>query len=401
MTSPTEETEPFRYFDADNHIYEPPGALLDRLPDRYGKAIRFVLDGKREVITIQGRMIDFIPNPTFEVVAEPGAFIPYYSANNPEGLSMREMAGVPIKPPPSYRDDPGARLKLLDEQGVDRVFVYPTLVNLVEQSVEADPDLTHAVVHSLNEWLHETWSFDYHDRIYMVPVITLGLVDEAIKELEWVLARGARAILIRPAPPEGRMGHRSFALPEFDPFWARVEEANIPLCIHAAHSIIEDYIQLWEPDGVTGAFGRTSFHAVAKGHRDIHDAIASLICHGALTRFPGLRVASVENGADWLAPLAHALDRSYRMEPQQYEEHPLEVLRRNVYVSPFWEDDLRGVAELIGTERIMFGSDYPHPEGLANPREYLDQLDDFSQAEKRMILHDNALRFLTGGGLEK
>ena len=394
MSAISTSVEDFRFFDADNHIYEPPEALLEHLPAKFAGKIRFLRDGKRDVISIQSRTIDYIPNPTFAVVAAPGSFARYYSANNPEGLSLREMAGDPIRPLPAFQNDREARLALLDEQGVDRVFVYPTLANLVEQSVHDDPELTHAIIHSLNEWLHETWSFDFHDRIYMVPVLTLGMVDKAIEELEWVLERGARAILIRPAPPEGLRGHRSFGLPEFDPFWARVQEAELPVCIHAAHSIIEGYVQLWEPDGVTSAFNRSAVHGVAKGHRDIHDAIASLICHGTLTRFPALRIASVENGADWVAPLVHALDRSYRMEPQLHAEHPLDVLRRNVYVSPFWEDNLRAVCDLIGVERIMFGSDFPHPEGLANPREYLEQLDGFTDDEKRLILHDNAARFV-------
>jgi predicted TIM-barrel fold metal-dependent hydrolase len=304
------------------------------------------------------------------------------------------MAGRPIVPLPAYCNDPTQRLAIMDEQGVDRAFVYPTLANLVEQSVTGQPELTHAVIHSLNEWIHETWTFDVDDRLFVVPVITLCLVDEAIAELEWLLDRGARAILIRPAPPEGLRGHRSFGLAEFDPFWARVQEAGVPVCIHAAHSIVESYVQLWEPHGVTSAFDRTAFHNVVKGHRDIHDAVASLICHGTLTRFPDLRVASVENGADWIGPLVHALDRSFRMEPQQHPEHPVEVLRRQVYVSPFWEDDLRSVTDLIGVERLMFGSDYPHPEGLAEPRTYIDQLHGFSEVEKRAILYDNAARFI-------
>ena len=394
MTSVIESPGRRRFFDADNHIYEPPEALLKYLPERYRGAIKFLKDGRRDVIVIQDRLIDFIPNPTFAVVAAPGVFARYYSANNPEGLTLREMAGKPIVPPGSFRDDPNERLRVLDEQGVDRALVYPTLANLVEQSVEKDPELTHAVIHSLNRWLDETWGFDVEGRLFVVPVVTLGLVERAIEELEWLIGRGARAILIRPAPPEGVHGHRSFALPEFDPFWARVQEAGMPVCIHAAHSIIEGYVQLWEPAGVTSAFGRTAFHQVVKGHRDIHDAIASMICHGALTRFPELRIASVENGADWIAPLVHALDRSYRMDPKQHAEHPVEVLRRNVYVSPFWEDDLRSVADLLGVERLMFGSDFPHPEGLADPRSYESQLNDFSEDERRLICYDNAARFI-------
>nr|MDT0667125.1 amidohydrolase family protein [Micromonospora sp. DSM 115978] len=52
----------------------------------------------------------------------------------------------------------------------------------------------------------------------------------------------------------------------------------------------------------------------------------------------------------------------------------VDVVKRNIYISPFWEDDLGKLAELIGEDHVLFGSDYPHPEGLAEPRSYLDDL---------------------------
>ena len=82
--------------------------------------------------------------------------------------------------------------------------------------------LTHAIIHALNEWMHEHWTFNYEDRIFATPVICLPLVDEAIKELHWCLERDMKTFLIRPAPVPSRFGgSRSMGLPEFDPFWAR------------------------------------------------------------------------------------------------------------------------------------------------------------------------------------
>ena len=85
-------------------------------------------------------------------------------------------------------------------------------------------------------------------------------------------------------------------------------------------------------------------------------------------------ILSVENGADWVGHLQHQLDATYRKMPQEFTEHPVEVFRRNVYVNPFWEDDVADVIELCGVEHVLFGSDYPHPEGLAEPLDYLDTL---------------------------
>src|SRR5260370_35154862 len=82
--------------------------------------------------------------------------------------------------------------------------------------------------------MHEAWTFSYEERIFATPVITLPIVERAIEELEWALERGARAILIRPAPVPGDRGARSFALPEFDPFWAKGADAGILVAVHGS-----------------------------------------------------------------------------------------------------------------------------------------------------------------------
>ena len=89
--------------------------------------------------------------------------------------------------------------------------------------------------------MHEHWTFNYEDRIFPTPVITLPIVDEAIKELEWVVERGAKIILIRPAPVPGYEGYRSFALPEFDPFWQKVVELDITVGMHASDDGLTRY----------------------------------------------------------------------------------------------------------------------------------------------------------------
>ena len=78
----------------------------------------------------------------------------------------------------------------MDEQGIDRALMFPTLASLVEERMRDDPELTHAAIHALNQWLHETWTFDYEGRIFTTPVITLPIVERAIEELEWVVERG-------------------------------------------------------------------------------------------------------------------------------------------------------------------------------------------------------------------
>jgi predicted TIM-barrel fold metal-dependent hydrolase len=75
--------------------------------------------------------------------------------------------------------------------------------------------------------------------------------------------------------------------------------------------------------------------------------------------------------------------------PQDFLEDPVEVIKRNIYISPFWEEDLGALAELIGEDHVLFGSDFPHPEGLADPKSYVDQLAHLPEATVRKIMGDN------------
>ena len=193
---------PYPVFDGDNHLYETEEALTKYLPEKYKSAIQYVQVDGRTKIAIRGQISEYIPNPTFEVVARPGAMEDYFKNGNPEGKSRREIFGKPMQSIPAFRE-PGPRLELMDEMGIERALMFPTLASLVEERMRDDPGLIHAVVHALNEWMYETWSFNYQDRIFTVPVISLPIVDKAIEELEWCVERGAKAILIRPAPVPG------------------------------------------------------------------------------------------------------------------------------------------------------------------------------------------------------
>jgi predicted TIM-barrel fold metal-dependent hydrolase len=323
-------------FDGDSHMYETPDALKRHLPEKYQSAVEFVQVGRRTRIAILNKITEFIPNPTFDRVAAPGAHEKFYSGQNHEGLTLREMQGAAIDALPAFRE-PGPRLKVLDEQGVDQALVYPTLANLVEHSAAEDPELVVAMIHALNRWMLETWGYVHENRLFMTPVISCALVDDARRELQYVLENGARAVLIKPAPVKGLRGWRSPALPEFDPFWKDVENAGIPVILHASQPPLDEYISRWEPPGTNNFMDMSSFRWAVLGHREISDMLASLICHGTLTRFPKLRIASVENGSSWIKPLLDDLEDVHAKMPQAFREHPVEVFRRNVWVSPFWE----------------------------------------------------------------
>ena len=350
----------------------------------------------RTKIAVKGQISEYIPNPTFEKVAAPGAQEAYFREGNPDGKSRREIMGRAIESPPAFRA-PGPRLELMDELGVDRALMWPTLASLVEERLRDDPMATHVVIHALNQWMHEQWTFDYEGRIFATPVITLPIVDRAIEELEWVLERGAKVILVRPAPVPGFQGPRSFALPEFDPFWKRVEEAGVLVGMHASDSGYQRYANEWEGirDEMTPFAGGSGFSAISQGSsRAIFDTIASAIGHGMLIRFPDIRIAVVENGSGWVRGLFDALHHAYKLSPKAFEEDPIETFKRCVFMHPFHEDDPRGLADLIGVDNVLFGSDYPHPEGLADPVTFIDHLDQFTPEEQAKVMGGNLARLM-------
>jgi predicted TIM-barrel fold metal-dependent hydrolase len=391
MSSPG--TIPYPVFDADNHLYETQDALTRYLPKEYEGAIQYVQIKGRTKIAVRGQISEYIPNPTFEVVARPGAMEEFYRVGNPEGKSRREIFGEPMRAIPAFRE-PGPRLEVMDELGINRTLMFPTLASLVEERMRDDPELIHAVVHALNQWLFETWSFNYQDRIFTTPVISLPIVDRAIAELDWCLERGARAILVRPAPVPGFRGPRSFALPEFDPFWKRVEEAGILVGMHSSDSGYARYASEWEGNrNEMLPFKPTPF-AHAGEWRPIQDAVASWVCHGALFRFPNLKIALIENGSAWVEPLLKTLADLYKKMPQDFLGDPVEAVKTSIHISPFYEDDLSALTDLVGVDRVLFGSDYPHPEGLAHPSHYLPAISTLSEPDQAKIMGGNLSRLI-------
>ena len=131
----------FAVYDADNHLYEAEDAFTRHLPPSHADLFRFVEIKGRKKLVVRNVITEFIPNPTFEVVAAPGAHMAFYAGANPEGKSLRELTGKPIRPPAAFRAA-APRLELLDEQGIHATLMFPTLASLIEERLLDDPVLT-------------------------------------------------------------------------------------------------------------------------------------------------------------------------------------------------------------------------------------------------------------------
>ena len=356
-------------FDCDFHLYEGPDAFTRYLPSAYEGLVRLAeIDGRTKMI-IRGKVSDYIPNPTFSVVAEPGSAAEYFSGRNTEGKSYRDIV-TPMKAIPEFTDR-DARLALMDRMHIESIVNFPTLASLIEVNFMNDPVGTQVLVHAFNQWLHDEWGFDHEGRIFTTPVINLAVPEGAVAELEWVLDRGAKTVLVRPGPVAGFRGPRSPFLPDNDPFWSAIEEAGIPVMMHASDSGYQRFANEWSGSEIEmRPFEQDLFGIVSQAHRPIIDTVLSAVCHGMLARHPGVRIASIENGGVWMQTVVDALLDGWGKMPHLYAEHPLDSLTRSLYVAPYWEEPLQPLIDTIGLDHILFNSDWPHPEGLADPVEY-------------------------------
>jgi predicted TIM-barrel fold metal-dependent hydrolase len=382
-------------FDADNHYYEALDAFTRHLDPRVGpRTVQWAEIDGRKYHVVGGRVSRAVVNPTFNPIAKAGAMHDYFRGN-PEGRNPLEFLRErePIRP--EYRDR-DARLTVMDEQGLAQLWLFPTLGMLYEELLKDDPEAVTITFTAFNRWLEEDWGFAYRDRIFAAPYLSLCDVDWAVRELEWALDRGARVIVLRPAAVFTETGPRTPADGSFDPFWARVNEAGVTVVAHAGDSGYTS--NGYAPDGFSAAFGdgaqRPSIKILTM-ERAIYDFLASLVFDQLFLRFPNVRIASVENGSEFLPDMFRKLRSWHRKIPGFFPEDPVDAFRRNVWINPFWEDDVYEIAELMGEDRVIFGSDWPHIEGMPEPLDYVRELKDFDAEARKLILHDTAAELNT------
>jgi predicted TIM-barrel fold metal-dependent hydrolase len=361
-------------FDADNHYYEALDAFTRHLDPALGpRVIQWVDIGGRKYHALGGRISRAVTNPTFDPVSPAGSLMNYFRGN-PEGRSPLELLGKPEPIRPEYRDR-DARLAVMDAQGLARIWLFPTLGMLYEEALKDDPGAVMLLFRAFNRWLAEDWGMAYRDRIFAAPYISLADVDQAVAELEWALDHDARSVVLRAAAPTTSTGPISPANEHFDPFWARVNEAGITVVVHAGDAGLSS--NGYAADGFSATFGPGGMRPSIKMfaiERAAHDFLATLILEKLFDRFPAVRIASVENGSEFLAPLFHKLASTSRKMPGYFSEDPVLTFRRHVWINPFWEDDVNEIVDLMGDDRVIFGSDWPHIEGLAEPTDWATEL---------------------------
>jgi predicted TIM-barrel fold metal-dependent hydrolase len=376
-------------FDADNHYYEALDAFTRHLDPALGpRCVQWATIDGRQYQVLGGRVSRAVSNATFDPVSKPGCLYDYFRGAT-EGVDplARLRDHEPIRP--EYRD-PDARLATLDEQGLAACWLFPTLGMIYEEPLSHDPEAVCHTFRAFNRWLLDDWGFVHADQIFSAPYLTLADPQWAVDELEWALGEGAQLIVMRAAAPTTAVGRRSPFDPMFDPFWARVNEAGVTVVVHAGDAGLSS--QGYAADGFAATFSGGGYGPSLKMfaiENAVHDYLLSMTLANQFKKFPNLRVASVENGAEFLPDLFRKLRSAGRKTPGWFDDDPVEIFRRHVWINPFWEDDLVSVVEWMGADRVLFGSDWPHIEALPQPLDYLTEAKRLDDGARRKVLCDN------------
>ena len=376
-------------FDADNHYYEALDAFTRYVdPQMAPRCVQWCDMGGRKYHVVGGKVSHAVVNATFDPIAKAGAMYEFFRGN-PHGRRPEDFLRE-REPIPAYYRERDARIALMDQQGLEKIWMFPTVGVLYEELLKNDiPALCHTFS-AFNRWVEDDWGCNYQDRIFAAPYITLADVESACKELEWALDHDARVVAMRPAAPTTEHGQMSPFDKYFDPFWARVNEAGITVSVHAGDS---GYHSQGYADEKFEALSKGSFRPSLQQfrlERAAHDFLITSVFDQLFVRFPNIRLASVENGSAYLETLFRRVESVQHKMPGAFSGHdPIETFKQHVWINPFWEDDSYRVVELMGADRVIFGSDWPHVEGMPQPLDYAPEVKELDEASKRLVLRDN------------
>ena len=300
------------------------------------------------------------------------------------------------------------RLALMDEQGIDKALMFPAAAHDIEYEFADNVPALYANIRAFNRWMHEEVGYGADGRMFLPPYLALADPDLAVRELEQVISDGATIIQTKSGHAHGGVdnpyGGRSPADPVFDRFWSIINEAGIRLAVHLGGTDYQKYGADWSenPEAVFGDFD--AFQWVNYwGDRPAMELVTGLILHNFFGRYPNIRICLSEMGTVWVPYTIRKMDHAYLMgrqakwsETGRLDRRPSEIFREHFIVAPYPEENVQRVVAEIGIEPVVFGSDFPHGEGLAYPDRYVDaQLANFSEADQHKIMRDNLENFLT------
>ncbi len=367
--------------DADGHILEPADVWEKYIDPQYrDQAIRVRTgsDGL-EILELDGRPSKYM---------QPGGLAGFGGM----GKSHEEMGPSPDRTymgeAPFGSMDPTQRLERMDQEGLEKAIVYPSLGLLWETEEVEDFGLQAAFARAYNRWVEDFCS-GTKGRLVPIAHISMGDPQEAARELERAVKNGAKGAFFVPFTPTWK----SHAHPDYDPFWAKVQELEVPVGIHPSgeppakrvHQRFKD-MQKW-----------ATWHFNVHGAQGPLQAFTAMFQYGLFDRFPKVKIVVLESGAGWAGYLLNRMDAVYDSplgESVPLKEKPSYYFQRQCWISGDPDEKAFGhVVDFVGADKFFWASDFPHPD---HPGDYMEELNELvepmSDTTRQKVIGDNAAR---------
>jgi len=261
--------------------------------------------------------------------------------------------------------DPKARVAALDGFGVDAAVLFPNFGLLWEESLAGDLSALCGNMRAFNRWMADVAS-EGEGRLFGVAHVNLRDPDWLREELRALRDAGIKLAMTAPAPVDGK----ALSHPDLDPIWRAFVDADVAPVFHVG-AFRQPLDPAWyegDPETVDKLLG-SAFLWVAPAV-----ALANMAIHGTLERFSDLRIGVVELTAHWVPQFLLMLDGSWGFYAARHggplndlKLRPSEYIRNQVRIGALAYEQPAGLIELCGPDTFMFGSDWPHAEGIADP----------------------------------
>jgi predicted TIM-barrel fold metal-dependent hydrolase len=248
--------------------------------------------------------------------------------------------------------DPHLRIKEMEKDGVDAEIIFGILG--VASRLE-DHEAANEMLRIYNDWLKDFCSH-YPDRQIGLACLPYGDIEAAAKEVYRVAKLGLRGLELSCSWDMDPMWH-----PCWEPLWKAVNDVQLPLHFHTFPQMPQR-VRNQLPANMKR---QAQFTTVAGFQMNLIQIIAAIIGAGVLERYPNLRVGFGESGIGWLP---YALDRM----DFEFEDRFRDLMK--LKPSEYWRRQCRATFQFdrigpklideIGLETLMWGSDYPHPDGV-------------------------------------
>ena len=238
--------------------------------------------------------------------------------------------------------DIDARLKHMDELGVDVHVLYPSLLGPLTRR----PEVELALRRSYNRWIADICTKG-NGRLRWIAVLPLLTMDKSVEELRWAKENGACGFMMH-----GVESDRRLSAPYFHPLYEEAGKLDLPVCVHASSG----------SQAMHDIFSQDSGFSTFK--LPIVGAFHDLVMTGTPARFPKVRWAFVEVSAQWIPYVMNDLELRFRRRRMNWPGKDL-LSQNHMYVACQTADDLDDVLRCAGEDNIVIGSDYGHNDTSA------------------------------------